>query len=275
MPPHLTFRPSHSRISRHFDQPKWRAVGRKLPSSWSSGPRFSMHQVPISRSMVLRTVMPRRRKERKSRAEITSPAIGTISMRRSRASTSRAGPLAVETLQHLVEHQIPTMISSVPEESAESPHMRRVAEVDPDAAVDNDHPLPRPLRLWARLPRLRYLPNAAPASCCPRNLTIKRSACSTVCFLFRCPEAFCASAISASSISILVRMADDPFATCIRICDTHPHPAKGGWRQFTRMGDGYRFAPPILRDPSPDRLQPRLDRRPSRFQKRRQRELLA
>ena len=61
----------------------------------------------------------------------------------------------------------------------------------------DDHPAPRPLRLRARLPRQRYLPNAAPTSCCPRSLTIKRSACSTVCFLFRLPEAFCARSISA------------------------------------------------------------------------------
>jgi hypothetical protein len=47
--------------------------------------------VPISRSIVLRTVIPRLRKERKLRAAATavaSPAIDTISKRRSTASTS-------------------------------------------------------------------------------------------------------------------------------------------------------------------------------------------
>jgi hypothetical protein len=44
--------------------PRWRTIGRKSPSLWSSGIRFSMHQVPINMSTVLRTVMPRRRKDR-------------------------------------------------------------------------------------------------------------------------------------------------------------------------------------------------------------------
>src|SRR5436190_19824843 len=102
--------------------------------------------------------------------------------------------------------------------------MRRIPaieEVDPDAAVDNDHPAPRPLRLRARLPRQRYLPKAASTSCCRRSLIIKRSACSTVRFLVACPEAFWASAISASSISILVRIGA-PSARCIEAYyDTH------------------------------------------------------
>src|SRR3978361_1034330 len=85
-----------------------------------------------------------------------------------------------------------------------------IEEVDPDAAVDNDHPTPRPLRLSARLPRQRYLPKAAPTSRCRRSLIIKRSASSTVCFLVACPETFWASAMSASSISILVRIGPSP-----------------------------------------------------------------
>src|SRR3954465_7775256 len=87
--------------------------------------------------------------------------------------------------------------------------MTRVAaveEVDPDPPADNDHPAPRPLLLSARLPRQRYLPKAAPTSRCRRSLTIKRSASSTVCFLVACPETFWASAMSVSSISILVRI---------------------------------------------------------------------
>jgi hypothetical protein len=65
----------------------------KSPSLWNSGLRFSMHQVPIKRSMVLRRVIPRLRKDRKLRAAATaiaSPAIGTISKRRSKVSTSSA-----------------------------------------------------------------------------------------------------------------------------------------------------------------------------------------
>src|SRR5437762_289523 len=85
-----------------------------------------------------------------------------------------------------------------------------IQEVDPNAAVDNDHPAPRPLRLRAKLPRQRNLPNAESTSCCRRSLIIKRSACSTVCFLVACPDIFWASAINASSISILVRMAGPP-----------------------------------------------------------------
>ena len=45
-------------------------------------------------------------------------------------------------------------------------------------------------------------------------------------------------------------------------------------RRNARQGDGYRFAPPILRN-SCDRLQPRLDRGPSRFEERRQRQFFA
>src|SRR4029077_8314468 len=100
-------------------------------------------------------------------------------------------PLAIEALKHFAKHQVTHDDLFRAEERAEPPDMRRITaveEVDPDAAVDNDHPAPRPLRLRARLPRQRYLPNASPTSCCPRSLTIKRSACSTVCFLFRFPE---------------------------------------------------------------------------------------
>src|SRR5712691_6070712 len=97
-----------------------------------------------------------------------------------------------------------------------------IEEVDPDAAVDNDHPAPRPLRLRARLPRQRYLPKALSTSCCRRSLIIKRRACSTVCFLVACPDAFWASAISLSSISIFVRIGGTRCAMCIIECyNTH------------------------------------------------------
>src|SRR3984893_14079306 len=120
-------------------------------------------------------------------------------------------PLAVKPLQHLAKHHIPHDNLVRAEDRAESPDMGRIPaieEVDPDAAVDNDHPPPRPLRVRARLPRQRYLPKSASTSRCCRSLTIKRSACSTVCFLVACPEAFWACAISESSISILVRIGD-------------------------------------------------------------------
>src|SRR5882757_5426240 len=120
-------------------------------------------------------------------------------------------PLAIKALQHLAKHQIPDDSLSRAEHRPQSPDVGRVPtieEVDPDAAVDDDHPVPRPLRLRARLPRQRYLPKATSTSCCRRSLTIKRRACSTVCFLVACPEAFWASAISVSSISILVRIGD-------------------------------------------------------------------
>src|SRR5450756_790205 len=126
--------------------------------------------------------------------------------------------LAVEALQHLAEHQIPDDDFFRAQNRPQPPHMRCVAaieKIDPDAAVDDDHPVTRPLRLRARSPRQRYLPNASPASRCRRSLTIKRSASSTVCFLVACPEALWASAISASSISILVRIAAPPPHSCV------------------------------------------------------------
>jgi len=118
-------------------------------------------------------------------------------------------PLALQALQHLAQHQVSNDNLVGAEYRAQALDvgcLAAIEEVDPDAAVDNDQAVPRPLRLRARLPRQRYLPKAAPASCCRRNLIIKRSACSTVCFLVACPEAFWASAISVSSISILVRI---------------------------------------------------------------------
>src|ERR1700760_2030769 len=93
-----------------------------------------------------------------------------------------------------------------------------VEEVDPDAAVDNGHPTPRPLRLSARLPRQRYLPKAAPTSRCRCSLIIKRSASSTVCFLVVCPETFWASAISVSSISIFVRIGQSAGYVWVLVC---------------------------------------------------------
>ena len=92
---------------------------------------------------------------------------------------------------------------------AQSPHMGGVAaiqKVNPDTAVDNDHLAPRLVRLRPRLPRQRYLPKAPSTSCWRRSLIINLSASSTVCFLVACPEAFWASRMRTSSISILVRV---------------------------------------------------------------------
>src|SRR5579872_2530277 len=133
-------------------------------------------------------------------------------------------PLAGKALQHLAKHQIPHDNFVDAEDRAQSPDMRRIPaiqKVDPDATVDNNHPVPRPFRLRARLPRQRYLPNAVSASCCRRSLIIKRSACSTVCFLVACPEAFWASAINASSISILVRIAGSAGMCIDKYYNTH------------------------------------------------------
>src|SRR5260370_4067663 len=119
--------------------------------------------------------------------------------------------LAVQALQYLAKHQIPDDDLVRAQDCAQAPDMGRVPaieEVDPDAAVDDDHAVPRPLRLGARFPRQRYLPKAPSISCCRRSLIIKRSACSTVCFLVACPEAFWASSMRAASISILVRIGD-------------------------------------------------------------------
>src|SRR5262245_29078055 len=81
-----------------------------------------------------------------------------------------------------------------------------IEEVDPHAAVDDNHLMPRPARLAPRFPRQRYLPKALSASRCRRSLIINFSASSTVRFLVGSPDTFWASAIKASSISILVRM---------------------------------------------------------------------
>src|ERR1700730_4370217 len=94
-------------------------------------------------------------------------------------------PLAVKALKYLAKHQIPNDDLVRAQGRAKSPHMGcipAIEEVDPDATIDDDQLIPRPLRLRARLPRQRYLPKAALASCCRRSLIIKRSACSTVCF---------------------------------------------------------------------------------------------
>src|SRR5215472_16478487 len=117
-------------------------------------------------------------------------------------------------MQHLAKHQIPNDDLLRAEDCTQLPDMGRIPaieEVDPDAAVDNDHPALRPLRLRPRLPRQRYLPKARATSCCWRNLIIKRSACSTVCLLVACPQTFWASAIRVSSISILVRIGSVPL----------------------------------------------------------------
>src|SRR5581483_11574458 len=117
--------------------------------------------------------------------------------------------LSIHTLEDLAQHQVSDEDFLPTQRRLQSTDMSQAAaveEIDPDAAVDNDQMDARPLRLRSRFPRQRNLPNAAPASCWRFNLTIKRSASSTVCFLVASPEAFCASAISLSSMSILVRM---------------------------------------------------------------------
>ena len=61
------------------------------------------------RSMVFRTAMPRRRKDRKLRAAAiatASPAIEAISKLRKSPSPLSSGPLAGEALEHLAQHQI-------------------------------------------------------------------------------------------------------------------------------------------------------------------------
>ena len=92
-----------------------------------------------------------------------------------------------------MKHQIADDNLVYAEDRAQSPYLGGIAAIQkvyPDTAVDNDHLALRPVRLRARLPRQRYLPKAAPTSCCRRILIINRSASSTVCFLVACPEAF-------------------------------------------------------------------------------------
>jgi hypothetical protein len=117
-------------------------------------------------------------------------------------------PFTIKTLQDLAKHQIAENDLLLAESNLQRHDMRHAAaikEIDPYAAVDDDQPASRPLRLRARSPRQRYLPKTAPTSCCRRSRIINRSASSTVCFLVACPAAFWASAIRASSMSILVR----------------------------------------------------------------------
>jgi len=93
--------------------------------------------------------------------------------------------LAIHALQNLAEHEIAhndLLSAEMRVQLADLTCMAPVEKVYPDGAVDDDQRDARPLRLRARLPRQRYLPNAAPTSCWRRNLTSKRSACSTVCF---------------------------------------------------------------------------------------------
>jgi hypothetical protein len=69
--------------------PRCRAIGWKSPSLRSSGLRFLMHQVPISRSMVLRTVMPRLCKDRKLRPLRPQSRRQPLAQSRSGAADSR------------------------------------------------------------------------------------------------------------------------------------------------------------------------------------------
>ena len=65
--------------------------------------------------------------------------------------------LAGKPLQDLAQHEIAKRGLVGAEDCAQLPDMGRITtaeEVDPHAAVDNDHPVPRPLRLRARLPRI-------------------------------------------------------------------------------------------------------------------------
>src|ERR1700688_1195328 len=65
-------------------------------------------------------------------------------------------PLTVQTLQYLAKHQITDDELLHAKDSSQAADMRHIAaveEIDPNTAVDDDHPVPRPLRLRARLPR--------------------------------------------------------------------------------------------------------------------------
>jgi hypothetical protein len=68
-------------------------------------------------------------------------------------------PLAVEALQYLAKHQIPDddLVGAEDRPQAfDVGYVAAIEEVDLDAAVDDDHPVPRPLRLRARLhPKLQ------------------------------------------------------------------------------------------------------------------------
>ena len=133
--------------------PKYWAIGRKSPSLCSNGRRFSIHHVPIRRSMVLRTVMPRRRKDRKLRAAstaIASPAIGTISKRRKRDFDIPGHPFGVQSLQDFAKHQISNDNLFTAQGGLKRRNVRgatAVEEIDPHAAVDDDQVVPRPRRL--------------------------------------------------------------------------------------------------------------------------------
>jgi hypothetical protein len=89
-------------------------------------------------------------------------------------------------LQYLAKHQVANNDLVRAEGRPQSSHAGRIAsvqEIDRDTAVDDNQRVRRPLRLRAEFPRQRNLPNEALTSCCRRNLTISRSASSTVCFL--------------------------------------------------------------------------------------------
>jgi len=68
-----------------------------------------MHQVPIKRSMVFRTVMPRLRKDRKLRAAANRNRVARhrddLEPAQQRLDLSSC-PLIVEALEHLAQHQI-------------------------------------------------------------------------------------------------------------------------------------------------------------------------
>jgi hypothetical protein len=112
-------------------------MGRKSLSLWSNGLRFSMHQVPIRRSMVLRTVTPcSRRTEISGRCDRNRVASHRYDIEATQKSLNLSSrPLAGDALQHLAQHQIPDDDFLIAEDRAQPLDVRHVAtveEVDPD-----------------------------------------------------------------------------------------------------------------------------------------------
>jgi hypothetical protein len=78
----------------------------------------------------------------------------------------------------------------------------------PAATVDNYHPAARPLRLPGEIAAPAVFAESLADLLSPSQPDHQTERLIHVCFLVACPEAFWASAISASSISILMRIGD-------------------------------------------------------------------